>query len=100
MKIKRCGAVVVEKDIYGSRDIFLEDDIVSIQYGDKNNPQSVVGRIMEMPCDSEFHDIAFCIIRLDVSTKYHRQTTNIRGSDIISITKVTTKVDFITKNPD
>ena len=87
MKIKSCNAVVVEKDIYGSRDIFFEGDIVSIQYGDEKNPQVVTGRIIEACCDSEIYANAFDIIRLDVSTKYHRQTTNIRGSDIISITK-------------
>lgn len=88
MKIKRCTAIIVEKDIYGSRDIFLEGDIVSIQCGDKKNPKVVTGRIMEVSCDSEIYANAFDIIRLDVSTKYHRQTTNIRGSDIISITKI------------
>lgn len=87
MKIKRCNTIIVEKDIYGSRDIFLENDIVSIRCGDKENPTVVTGRIMDMPCDSEFYDDAFNIIQLDVSTQYHSQTIKIRGSDIISIIK-------------
>ena len=84
MNIKLCKGISVEKDIYGSRDYFCQEDIVRVTAVEYNGESKTIkGRF----CDAFRRDMSL-YIQLDTSTKYHKNHIDIPTDSILSIEKV------------
>ena len=84
MNIKLCKGISIEKDIYGSKDYFCQEDIVSVTAIDYDGEiKTIVGRF----CDAFRQNMSLCI-QLDTSTKYHKNHTDIPTDSILSIEKI------------
>lgn len=84
MNIKLCKGISVEKDIYGSKDYFCQEDVVQVtatNYDDES--KTMEGRF----CDAYSRNAELYIL-LDTSSKYHKDSLEIPVGLITNIKKV------------
>ena len=84
MNIKLCKGISVEKDIYGSKDYFCQEDVVQVTATRRDGESKTIkGRF----CDVFRQDMSL-YIQLDTSTKYHKNHIDIPTDSILSIEKI------------
>lgn len=84
MNISLCKGVCVEKEIFGPKDYFFQEDIVRIAAMNYDSEiKTMEGRFCDAYCrTSELY------ILLDTSSKYHKDSVEIPVNLITSIEKV------------